>query len=119
MPARLRGGRARALERLVAAIESHADWISKQILEHRTLRVRGFDVEKPEDFERVARLICATLGNDYLGTSPRDQRTDYVFNASELPDYFPIPQHCEMSFRATPPPISTLLLCGALYARKR
>jgi hypothetical protein len=29
--------------------------------------------------------------------------TDYVFNASELPCYYPIPQHIEMSFVARPP----------------
>jgi alpha-ketoglutarate-dependent taurine dioxygenase len=36
-------------------------------------------------------------------TSPRDARSEYVFSASELPSYYPIPQHCEMSFTADPP----------------
>ncbi|MGV2480312.1 UNVERIFIED_CONTAM: TauD/TfdA family dioxygenase, partial [Salmonella enterica subsp. enterica serovar Weltevreden] len=41
--------------------------------------------------------------NEYLGTSPRDALTDFVFSASELPGYYPIPQHCEMTFTRTPP----------------
>jgi hypothetical protein len=67
------------------------------------LLLRGFDVEKARDFERVSRVIDPELQNEYLGTSPRDGLMDYVFNASELPDFFPIPQHCEMSFCARPP----------------
>jgi len=70
---------------------------------HGALRFRGFDVQGAEDFERIARGVDPDLSNDYLGTSPRDAVTDHVFNASELPDFFPIPQHCEMSFCAAPP----------------
>jgi alpha-ketoglutarate-dependent taurine dioxygenase len=29
--------------------------------------------------------------------------TKYIFNASELPGFYPIPQHCEMSFLRDPP----------------
>lgn len=93
----------RSLETLLEGLERHQEWVRARLLEHGALRFRGFDTEKPEDFEAVARLISPSLGNDYMGTSPRDRVTDYVFNASELPDYFPIPQHCEMSFCAKPP----------------
>ena len=54
-------------------------------------------------FERVARAIDDELKNEYLGTSPRNALTAHVFTASELPPFFPIPQHCEMSFTAHPP----------------
>lgn len=64
---------------------------------------RGFDVTSPEQFEEIARAIDPELKNDYLGTSPRDALTKYVFSASELPPYYPIPQHCEMSFLPQPP----------------
>ncbi len=94
---------SRSVDALVAGLEKHQDWVQDRLVEHGAFRFRGFDVEKPEDFERIARAVSPTLGNDYMGTSPRDAITDYVFNASELPDYFPIPQHCEMSFCAAPP----------------
>jgi len=94
---------ARSVERLCKRLEQGAEWVQEALTRHGALRFRDFSVTSPLDFERVARAIDPELGNDYLGTSPRDRVTDYVFNASELPDYYPIPQHCEMSFCATPP----------------
>lgn len=70
---------------------------------HGAIRFRGFDVDTPQALEQIARAISPELKNDYLGTSPRDAVTDYVFHASELPGFYPIPQHCEMSFCAHPP----------------
>jgi alpha-ketoglutarate-dependent taurine dioxygenase len=77
--------------------------VSAALNHHGAIRFRGFDVDSPEAFERIARAISPDLKNDYLGTSPRDAVTEYVFHASELPGFFPIPQHCEMSFCAHPP----------------
>src|SRR5258708_1275956 len=71
--------------------------------QHGAVLFRGFDIDGPEHFEQVARAIDEALKNDYLGTSPRDALTKYVFSASELPAYYPIPQHCEMSFLPAPP----------------
>jgi alpha-ketoglutarate-dependent taurine dioxygenase len=86
------------------------DWIAanhallrRQLTEHGALLFRGFAVDGASDFERVARAVDPHLKNDYLGTSPRNTLTDYVFSASELPPYYPIPQHCEMSFTRDPP----------------
>lgn len=93
----------RSVGALCNELKAHADWVQDALVRHGALLFRGFDVSGPDDFERVARAIDDELGNEYLGTSPRDAVTDYVFNASELPDYYPIPQHCEMSFCATPP----------------
>jgi alpha-ketoglutarate-dependent taurine dioxygenase len=84
-------------------LEAHPEWVQARLTEHGALLFRGFDVEGPNDFERLARAVDPELKNAYLGTSPRNALSDYVFNASELPDFYPIPQHCEMSFCATPP----------------
>lgn len=67
------------------------------------LLFRGWDVQDPAAFEKVARAIAPNLQNEYLGTSPRNALTPYVFTASELPGFFPIPQHCEMTFVRHPP----------------
>lgn len=85
--------------------EIRATW-----LRHGALLFRGFEVAAAKDLEMVARRLAPRLARDYLGTSPRDAVTDFVFNASELPDFFPIPQHCEMSFCAQPP--SHLFFCA-------
>jgi alpha-ketoglutarate-dependent taurine dioxygenase len=70
---------------------------------HGAVLLRGFAVDTAEDFERVALAIDRDLGTEYLGTSPREVLTKHVFTASELPPFYPIPQHCEMSFLRNPP----------------
>jgi alpha-ketoglutarate-dependent taurine dioxygenase len=84
-------------------LESNRAWSKARLLEHGALLFRGFGVRSPAELEKIARAIDPELKNEYLGTSPRDALTDYVFSASELPGYYPIPQHCEMTFTKTPP----------------
>ena len=84
-------------------LAENREWAERMLLEHGALLFRGFAIDSPADFERVARGIAPKLENEYLGTSPRDALTDYVFSASELPGYYPIPQHCEMTFTKNPP----------------
>lgn len=88
----------RSPEALALWLREHADWVRDHLLQYGALLLRGFAVREAHDFERVARAIDDDLKKDYLGTSPRNAVTEYVFNASELPPVFPIPEHCEMSF---------------------
>jgi alpha-ketoglutarate-dependent taurine dioxygenase len=90
-------------ERLASWIAEHHEWLRQCLIEHGALLFRGFAVESAPTFERVVRAIDDELKNEYLGTSPRNGLTDYVFTASELPPFYPIPQHCEMSFTRNPP----------------
>lgn len=89
--------------RLCAWLSDHATWVQDRLTEYGALLFRGFAIETPQDFEAVSRAIAPELGNDYMGTSPREALSGAVFSASELPGYYPIPQHCEMSFVAEPP----------------
>jgi len=93
----------RDLGALCQHLKERADAVQEALARHGALLFRGFAVEGPEDFERLARAIDDDLKRDYMGTSPRGAVSGSVFNASELPDYYPIPQHCEMSFCAQPP----------------
>lgn len=79
------------------------DWVRERLAAHGAILLRGFDVNDARAFEQVARAIDPELKNEYLGTSPRNALTPHVFTASELPPYYPIMQHCEMSFTAQPP----------------
>lgn len=99
----------RPLSSLLAWIADQSASIERDLTQHGAVLFRGFDVRTALDFERVARAISPDLKNAYLGTSPRDALTEYVFSASELPPYYPIPQHCEMSFLKDPP--SRLFFC--------
>lgn len=91
------------LASLIDWLTGERDHVAGLLRTHGALLFRGFDVREPQAFEQVARCIAPALKNDYLGTSPRDALTDYVFSASELPPWYPIPQHCEMSFTKSPP----------------
>lgn len=90
---------------LIQYIREHKDDINAKILSHGAVLFRGFNVNQPTEFEAIAQSIDSDLKNDYLGTSPRNivEGTQYVFSASELPPYFPIMQHCEMSFLPSAP----------------
>jgi alpha-ketoglutarate-dependent taurine dioxygenase len=90
-------------DHLAAWLRAHRGWAEEKLLSHGALLLRGFPVVSPDRFEHVIRAISPNLKNDYLGTSPRDALTPYVFSASELPPFYPIPQHCEMSFLRDPP----------------
>ena len=86
------------------------DWVRTQkerlaeaMTRHGAVLLRGFPIDSAEVFEEVLLALGADLKNDYQGTSPRNAVTKYIFNASELPGFYPIPQHCEMSFLRDPP----------------
>ena len=97
------GGGERSLDALLATIALRHDELEGALVRHGALLFRGYGVTDAPGFERVAKAIGPALGNKYLGTSPRNALTEYTFSASELPPHYPIPQHCEMSFLASPP----------------
>ena len=90
---------------LLKHISANNSDVNAKFLEHGALLLRGFPIDTPAQFEQVAKAIDSELKNDYLGTSPRDKvaGTNFVFTASELPPFYPIMQHCEMSFLPHPP----------------
>lgn len=96
-------GADRGLPALLASIERDRESLERRLLASGALLFRGFAVDGAPDFEKVARAIGPALGNQYLGTSPRNALTEYTFSASELPPHYPIPQHIEMSFVRRPP----------------
>jgi alpha-ketoglutarate-dependent taurine dioxygenase len=93
----------RDVDGLVAWIGAHHAALRAELARAGAILFRGFAVEDAPAFERVARAVDPELKNEYLGTSPRNALTSHVFTASELPPFYPIPQHCEMSFTAQPP----------------
>jgi alpha-ketoglutarate-dependent taurine dioxygenase len=90
---------------LISTINENKNEFLNNLIKHGAILLRGFDIQTPKEFEQVAKAIDPNLKNDYLGTSPRDQvaGTEFVFTASELANFYPIMQHCEMSFLPHPP----------------
>jgi len=93
----------RSVDALVDLLRGHRPFVETALLRHGAILFRGSEVREPADVERVAQALTDDLKTDYLGTSPRDALTEHVFNASELPAFYPIPQHLEMSFVKVPP----------------
>lgn len=91
------------LNKLVEWIYENKSGIENQLTRSGAVLFRGFRIDTPRDFEAVAKAVDPDLKDDYLGTSPRDKKTDFVFSASELPPHYPIMQHCEMSFLPSAP----------------
>lgn len=103
LPLTVMPGRVKDAAGLTAWLKSESGWVQQQLRNHGALLFRGFKVNDAAAFEGLARGVDPELKKDYLGTSPRDALTEYVFSASELPGFYPIPQHCEMTFTAHPP----------------
>jgi alpha-ketoglutarate-dependent taurine dioxygenase len=96
-------GQAPGSRALADWLREHADDVDARLAQHGALLLRGFAVHGAPAFEEVALAIDGDLQESYAGTSPRTARTRFVHTASELPPYYPVPQHIEMSFTATPP----------------
>ena len=103
LPLVIRAQGDRSVATLTDWIRTHDHWCAQQLQRWGAILFRGFAVRDASSFEQVARAVDADLKNEYLGTSPRNALTSHVFTASELPAFYPIPQHCEMSFTRTPP----------------
>src|SRR5205814_942473 len=80
---------------LINWITSNKEMLNEKLMDSGALLFRGFNIDGPQDFEDVAKAMDNDLKDDYLGTSPRDKKSGFVFSASELPPHYPIMQHCE------------------------
>jgi alpha-ketoglutarate-dependent taurine dioxygenase len=90
-------------QNLVQWITENKPTVEEKLTESGAVLFRGFDIQTPEDFESIAKAVDNDLKDDYMGTSPRDKKSGFVFSASELPGHYPIMQHCEMSFLPSAP----------------
>lgn len=97
---------------LLKYVEENRPAFDAAFFKYGAVLFRGFDLDTPKDFEDLALKVDPRLKNDYYGTSPRNivKNTSYIFTASELPGYYPIPQHCEMSY-VEQPPITLFFYC--------
>jgi alpha-ketoglutarate-dependent taurine dioxygenase len=90
------------VDRLAGWLRERAGWVRERLTRHGAILLRGFAVRDARAFETVARAIAPALRADYPGT-PGNRLTEHVFPASEVSGWFPIAQHCEMSFLRSPP----------------
>eukprot|EP00117_Sycon_ciliatum_P017221 scpid42881/ scgid16311/ Clavaminate synthase-like protein At3g21360 len=92
-------------EFLASWAHENESWLKQKTTEHGAIRFRGFAVTSAVEFEKAILNLDVEMSNKYRGTSPRvlEPGTTYIFSASEVPPFLPIPQHIEMSFLPSPP----------------
>lgn len=95
----------RSLPFLCGFLRSNRSWVDKMITEYGAILCRGFEISTGADFEEAVTAYNPDLNATYRGTSPRGLivGTKKVFSAAEVPVYYPIAQHLEMSFLRAPP----------------
>ena len=97
---------------LLQWLSTNKEAFTKKFYESGAVLFRGFDIDTPTAFETIALQVDPRLKNDYYGTSPRNivKGTNFIYTASELPSFYPIMQHCEMSY-VKEPPITLFFYC--------
>jgi alpha-ketoglutarate-dependent taurine dioxygenase len=105
-------GASKSKADLVSWLKANKDAFTGQYYKSGAVLFRGFEIDNPADFENIALTVDSKLVNDYYGTSPRNivKGTKYIYTASELPGFYPIMQHCEMSY-VKQPPIKLFFYC--------
>lgn len=96
-------GRDRSPQALLGWLDRNLAQVRSSLTRSGAIVLRGFDVDDPETFARIATLVGGPLESQYLGTSPRRDLAPGVRTASELPASYVIPEHSEMSFLPQPP----------------
>lgn len=105
-------GSGTSKQELLQWLKGEKESFTEKFYKHGAVLFRGFDMDTPNDFEDLAVQVDPRLEHSYYGTSPRNMvpGTKYVFTASELPGYYPIMQHCEMTY-VKHPPVSIFFYC--------
>lgn len=94
----------KSAEFIAAWAAANRDYVRDLLHKFGAVKFTGFGIRDAGEFEQVAQGLD-DLSNEYRGTSPRELQpgTSAVYSASELPGFYPISQHIEMSFLPQPP----------------
>lgn len=76
--------------------KTNRDFINTKLLEHGAILFRGFNLESPADFERVAASICSELYAEY-GDLPREGVAGKIYKSTPYPADKMILYHNESS----------------------
>jgi len=77
-------------------VRNNREALERKLYHHGGLLYRGFELESPEDFERVACAICHSLFSEY-GDLPREGVAGKVYTSTPYPNDKQILYHAESS----------------------
>lgn len=84
-------------------VESHRGEIAAALLRDGAVLLRGFALDDPEEFSRIATRIGGPLATSYRGPSPRTEVARGVHSASDVSSAVVVPEHAEISYEPTMP----------------
>ncbi len=97
---------------LLDYLKNHQHELKSSLTNHGAIVIRGYKVKTPDQFQQVGLSIFPNLQNQYPGGAPRHKVAEYVWTASELPNYLPIPGHTELSYSPSDKPAYILFFCS-------
>ena len=101
---------------LLNYLSNHQHELKSNLANHGAIVIRGYQVKTPDQFQQVGFRIFPHLQNQYPGGAPRQKIAEYVWTASELPSYLPIPGHTELSYSPSDKPAYILFFCSQVAA---
>lgn len=94
----------RGKKELIKLIEDEQELVQSKTLEHGGVLFRGFAIDDPKAFEKVAQALIPSLKPYVEGQSPRTKIRGNVYTSTEYPKHLKITLHSELSYVKDPPP---------------
>ncbi len=92
-----------SLSALLGELNSERTWLEAQLSKYGAILIRGYNLQSPQDFQRVANNFIHELIDYTRGASPRTKVSEKVYTSTDAPNFVPIPLHCELSYTPSPP----------------
>ena len=93
----------RSRKDLMKLIKAERDWLEKMVAAHGAVLFRGFAIDTPKDFEKVAGTVLPALKPYVEGQSPRTKIRGNVYTSTEYPKHLRVTMHSELSYSKAPP----------------
>lgn len=88
-----------SFENLLLAVKENADELKKEINTYGAILFRGFDLDTPDQFEKLISAMNIQLTDEYpLGTAIRKRVAENVFTTTEAAGDYTITTHTEMFY---------------------
>ena len=88
---------------LMKLVQAERGWLEEKLLEHGGILFRGYDLDSPKDFEKVASTVLPELKPYVEGQSPRTKVRGNVYTSTEYPKQLRVTMHSELSYSKEPP----------------
>ena len=104
------------LKSLLDYLELHQQELKETLTNHGAIAIRGYEVKNPDQFQQVGLSIFPNLQKKYQSGAPRQKAAEYVWTASSLPSYMPLPGHTELAYSPLEKPAYILFFCSHVAA---